>query len=374
MPKKFYEESIEERRRLIFKKTGGFEYSNVLHEFEAEKMIENCIGVYGLPLGVLPAVLINGNQVMVPMVTEEPSVVAGANSASKTVNMYGGVSVIPPQMNIISGQILVSVSDLDRSINKIRESQTFLIKEANKICRNMVERGGGCVAVRVEPTAENLICVYFDIDTKDAMGFNCANSLVEDISPIVATVTNGTCRLKIATNNFNQRVFRATIRIPVNGLKYKNIEGKEIAEGFCLASKWAEKDPDRAITHNKGIMNGIDAVGIASGQDWRAIEASAHIYACRSGKYSPLSKYWVSDEHLHGQLDIPLAIGIVGGSTQINPGSKDSIKLMGCTTSMELGCVMAAVGLLQNFAAVRALYSEGIQSGHMRLHARKFMK
>jgi len=343
----------------------------------ANQMIENAIGVFSLPLGLGLNLEVNGRDYIVPMAVEEPSVVAAVSFAAKIVREAGGFSADSDDPLMI-GQVQVTrYGDPTEAADKILAHKEQILALANSFHPQMVRRGGGAkdVEVRVLPAPEGprgepLLIVHLLIDTQEAMGANLINTAAEGIAPLIEQITGGKVYLRILSNLADRRLSRATCRIPVHLLADFDLPGDQIAEGIAQASRFASADPYRAATHNKGIMNGVDAVAIATGQDWRAIEAGAHAFACRDGQYRPLSHWFLEEGHLVGRLELPLALGTVGGPIKIHHGVQLALKLMRAASACELGQVIAAVGLAQNFAAIRALGSVGIQKGHMALHAR----
>jgi len=343
----------------------------------ANQMIENALGVFNLPIGLGLNMLVNDKDYIVPMVVEEPSVVAAVSFASKIIREAGGffAEADPP---IMIGQVQVTrYGDALEATDKILAQRDQILELANSFHPAMVRRGGGAkdLEVRVLPAPEGprgepLLVVHVIIDTQEAMGANLINTVAEGIAPLIEEITGGRVFLRILSNLADRRLARASCRIPVGLLADFGKTGEEIAEGISQASRFAQADPYRAATHNKGVMNGIDAVAIATGQDWRAIEAGAHAFACREGQYRPLSYWQLEENHLVGRIEVPLALGTVGGPIKIHPGVQAALKLMRVTSARELAAVFSAVGLAQNFAAIRALGSVGIQRGHMALHAR----
>lgn len=340
-----------------------------LDEATANRMIENVIGAFQLPLGIAVNFLINGKDYLIPMVIEEPSVVAAASNAAKMTREGGGVFAISTD-SLMIGQIqIVDVRDPYGAKFEILKNKKELLDLANEHDPVLVGLGGGAkdLEVRVlDSRIGPMIVAHLIVDVKDAMGANAVNTMAEAIAPKIASIAGGRFRLRIVSNLADKRLVRAWTRVPPEA-----IGGKEVAEGIVEAWALADADPYRAATHNKGIMNGIDAVVIATGNDWRAVEAGAHAYAARDGQYKPLSRWELDEEgHLVGTLEMPLAVGIVGGATRTNPLARICLKILGVKTARELAEVIAGVGLVQNLAALRALASEGIQAGHMSLHAK----
>jgi len=347
-----------------------------LDEALANRMIENVVGVFQLPLGIAVNFLINGKDYMIPMAIEEPSVVAAASNAAKMTRAGGGVYTMSTG-SIMIGQIqLLDVEDPYGARFKILKAKDEILQIANEMDPVLVKLGGGAkdLEVRVvESDAEvmgsrigSMLVVHLLVDVKDAMGANAVNTMAEAVAPRLAAITGGRYRLRIISNLADKRLVRAWTRIPPEA-----VGGEEVAKGIVEAWAFADADPYRAATHNKGIMNGVDAVVIATGNDWRAVEAGAHAYAARTGRYKPLSTWEIDEEgYLVGSLEMPLAVGIVGGATRTNPLARIAIKILGVKSAQELAEVIGAVGLIQNLAALRALAAEGIQAGHMRLAAR----
>lgn len=343
----------------------------------ANRMIENALGTFGLPFGLGLNLTVDGKDYLVPMVVEEPSVVAAVSFANKIVRESGGFSAEADDSMMI-GQVQVTrYGDPARATEAILAHKEQLLALANSFHPRMAERGGGAkdVEVRVLPAPEGakgepILVVHLLIDTQEAMGANLINTMAEGIAPLVEQVTGGKVYLRILSNLADRRLARAMCRIPLGLLADFDLEGDVIAEGIAQASRFAQADPYRAATHNKGVMNGVDAVAIATGQDWRAIEAGAHAFACRTGAYRPLSQWLLEEGHLVGRIELPLQLGTVGGPIKIHPGVQLALEMMRVNTVRELARVMASVGLAQNFAALRALGSVGIQKGHMAMHAR----
>ncbi|MCP3140798.1 hydroxymethylglutaryl-CoA reductase, degradative [Pyxidicoccus xibeiensis] len=343
----------------------------------ANQMIENAVGTFSLPLGLGLNMQVNGRDYLVPMAVEEPSVVAAVSFAAKIVREAGGFTAEADDSMMI-GQVQVTrYGDPSVATERILAHKEQILALANSFHPSMVARGGGArdVEVRVLPAPEGprgepLLIVHILIDTQEAMGANLINTVAEGVAPLIEQITNGKVYLRILSNLADRRLARAMCRIPLAQLADFDMPGEEIAEGIAQASRFAEADPYRAATHNKGVMNGIDSVAIATGQDWRAIEAGAHAFACRGGQYRPLSTWYLEEGHLVGRIELPMALGTVGGPIKVHPGVQMSLKLMRTNSVRELAMVFAAVGLAQNFAALRALGSVGIQKGHMALHAR----
>jgi len=342
----------------------------------ANLMIENAVGLYGLPLGIATNFVVNGRDVLVPMAIEEPSVVAGASFAAKLARAGGGFRAIttPPEM---IGQIQVlDVAEPWSARFDLLAAREELLALADASDPVIVNAGGGArdLQVRVfeHTPAGPMLVVHLVFDCRDAMGANAVNTACETLAPRVEQITGGRVLLRILSNLAERRLARARCTAPVEALAGGNFPGEQVACGVVEAWAFAAADPYRAATHNKGIMNGVDAVVMATGNDWRAVEAGAHAYAARSGRYTSLST-WARDGggNLAGTLEMPLAVGVVGGATRVHPTARVALKILGVRTARELAEIVVAVGLAQNLAALRALATEGIQRGHMRLHARQ---
>jgi len=343
---------------------------------QADRMIENVVAVHGLPLGIATNLQVNGRDVLIPMAIEEPSVVAGLSFAAKLAREGGGFEAEsdPPRM---IGQIqILDVPSLADARERILAAKAALLELANARDPVLVRLGGGAQDLQVrllnETTVGPMLVVHLVHDVRDAMGANAVNTACEAIAPELERLSRGRVGLRILSNLADQRLARARCRVPATSLAMEGLRPAEGVQRILEAHAFAEADPYRATTHNKGIMNGIDAVALATGNDWRAIEAGAHAYAARDGRYRPLS-HWRRDEQgdLVGSIELPLAAGTIGGATRVHPTTKLALALLGVQTSQELAQVMAAAGLAQNLAALRALAMEGIQRGHMRLHARQ---
>ncbi|MEM4648428.1 MAG: hydroxymethylglutaryl-CoA reductase, degradative [Nitrososphaerota archaeon] len=372
----FYKLTVEERLRIVAEFAGlSDEEVELLRRYAAldretaSRMIENVIGTFQLPLGIAVNFLINGRDYMIPMVIEEPSVVAAASNAARMTREGGGVFAQSTE-SLMIGQIqLVGIKDPHAARLEILRHRDEILEIANEQDPVLVKLGGGArdLEARVlETRLGPMLIVHLIVDVRDAMGANAVNTMAEAVAPRLASITGGRYRLRIISNLADKRLVRAWTRVPPEA-----VGGKEIAEGIVEAWAFADADPYRAATHNKGIMNGVDAVVIATGNDWRAVEAGAHAYACRYGVYKPLSTWEIDEKgNLVGSLEMPLAVGIVGGATRTNPLARICLKILGVKTARELAEVIGAVGLVQNLAALRALAAEGIQAGHMSLHAR----
>ena len=372
----FYKLTVEERLRIVAEFAGlSEEEVELLRRYAAldrdtaNRMIENVIGTFQLPLGIAVNFLINGRDYMVPMVIEEPSVVAAASNAARMTREGGGVFTQSTE-SLMIGQIqLVGVKDPHAARLEVLRNKEEILAIANEQDPVLVNLGGGARDLEarvIETRLGPMLIVHLIVDVRDAMGANAVNTMAEAVAPRLASITGGRYRLRIISNLADRRLVRAWTRIPPEA-----VGGREVAEGIVEAWAFADADPYRAATHNKGIMNGVDAVVIATGNDWRAVEAGAHAYACRFGTYKPLSTWEIDEKgNLVGSLEMPLAVGIVGGATRTNPLARICLKILGVKTARELAEVIGAVGLVQNLAALRALAAEGIQAGHMSLHAK----
>ncbi|MEM4617610.1 MAG: hydroxymethylglutaryl-CoA reductase, degradative, partial [Ignisphaera sp.] len=370
----FYNLSIDERLKII-KEWAGLSDEEValLRNFGnldpkiANSMIENVVGAISYPFAVAVNFRINGKDYIVPMVTEEPSVVAAASNAARFMREGDGICANADKQYMIA-QIHIVKSLMPRySAMEILKYKDTLIDVANATNNTLIKLGGGVkdIDVRVIETRRGpVIVVHLIVDVLDAMGANTVNTMAEAVASFLERITGGEARLKIVSNYAIYRLARAWVRIPIQNI------GLEIAEKIVDASAIAEVDVYRAVTHNKGIMNGIIAVALATAQDHRAIEAGAHAYAARNGRYRPLSYWDLEGEYLVGTLELPLQVGTIGGAVKTHPIAQIALKILKVTTARELAEVMAAVGLAQNFAALKALVTTGIQAGHMKLHAR----
>jgi hydroxymethylglutaryl-CoA reductase len=368
---------LQRMMRLTVEETSQLEGTEGLPPETANQMIENAVGVFHLPLGMGLNMTVNGRDYIVPMAVEEPSVVAAVSFAAKIVREAGGFTADSDDALMI-GQVQVTrYGDPDVAKAKLLAHKEQILALANSFHPAMQRRGGGAKDIEVRilpapegPRGEPLLVLHLVIDTQEAMGANLINTMAEGVAPMVEDLTGGKVYLRILSNLADRRLARSTCRIPLELLADFDMPGEAIAEGIAQASRFAVADPYRAATHNKGVMNGIDSMAIATGQDWRAIEAGAHAFACREGRYQPLSTWMLEEGHLVGRIELPLALGTVGGPVKIHPGVQASMKILRVGSARELAMVMASVGLAQNLAALRALGSVGIQKGHMALHAR----
>jgi hydroxymethylglutaryl-CoA reductase len=370
----FYKLSVERRRAVI---AGSAALSEAARQHltsgdlplaVADRMTENVVSTFALPLSIGLNVRVNGRDHLVPMVVEEPSVVAAVSNAARMVRASGGFR------GDATASVMTAQVQLDRVAQPVAAAAQLsarrdeIVATANAAIPRMVERGGGCVDVdvRVLDPEEGLLVIHLYVDVGDAMGANLVDTVAERVAPVVQGWVGGTVGLRILSNLPLRRVVHVECDVAADA-----VGGVELADGIARASRFAEMDPFRAVTHNKGVMNGIDAVALALGQDWRAIEAGAHSYAAIGSQYRPVAVWHRTDSGLRGEIELPLAIGTVGGSTQAHPGVRAAMEIVRVDGARQLAVVMAAVGLASNLAALRALAGEGIQQGHMRLHARK---
>jgi hydroxymethylglutaryl-CoA reductase len=335
---------------------------------KADNMVENAIGTFSLPLGVATSFKINGKDYLVPMVIEEPSVIAAASKGAKIARIRGGFEATADESYSI-GQIQVLDADINLAVKKIIESSKEIINLANSKSNTLSKMNKGAKEVsckEIDTPLGKMLIVELLIDVGDAMGANITNTMCEAVSPLLEKITGGRALLRILSNYSTRRIAKVTAVFDK-----KEIGGEDVIDDIILAYQFADNDVYRAVTHNKGIMNGIIAVANATGQDSRAIEAAANAYAARSGQYRSLSKWTKDDDgNLVGSLELPLSVGIIGGIANVHPIAKVCMKILRVSSAQELACVMTATGLAQNYSAIRALATEGIQKGHMRLHAR----
>jgi hydroxymethylglutaryl-CoA reductase len=379
-----YKQSYSQRQSLLA------EYANLTDEElaileagltpeQADMMIENVAGRYALPFGLATNFLVNQREVVVPMVVEEPSIVAGASFAAKLARPGGGFKTSSSDPVMIGQVQVLDLPDLDEAAAKLKSAEADLLAKADHdpIIRKF---GGGARGIECRPLADTpagpMLIVHILYDCRDAMGANTVNTAAEIIAPMIEQITGGRVNLRIISNLADRRTARAECTIPATALARGEFSGSQVARSIFEAWAFAAADPYRAATHNKGIMNGIDAVVVATGNDWRAVEAGAHAYAARGGRYTSLTEWSLVEEgdeitQLKGVLEIPLAVGTVGGATKAHPIARVAMKILGNPNAQTLAEIMVTVGLAQNFAAIRALGTEGIQRGHMRLHARQ---
>ncbi len=376
---------MEERRAVLAgwltpEEIAGLTGATLLPLDLADSMIENVIGTYALPLGLALNFQINGRDVLIPMAVEEPSIVAGASFMAKLVRAGGGFRATATAPEMI-GQIQIldlPPGALPAAAAQIEAQKAYLLDQLAGLHPTLEARGGGARDIEVHPITESPIGAFLVLhliyDVRDAMGANAVNTACEHLAPMIEEITGGRVHLRILSNLSDRRLARAECAIPAGALAHGEFSGEQVRDGIIEAWAFAAADPYRAATHNKGIMNGIDPVVIATGNDWRAIEAGAHAYAARDGRYTSLTTWEQGAQGvLVGTLEIPMAVGIVGGATKVNPAARAALQLMGVTTAAELAEIIVSVGLAQNLAALRALATEGIQRGHMRLHAKKLV-
>ncbi|MEZ7775642.1 hydroxymethylglutaryl-CoA reductase, degradative [Granulicatella sp. 20925_1_45] len=379
---KFYQKPLEERKETLLNHPSlsneakeRLKNDLSLPESVAGQMVENQIEIYGLPYGIVPEIIVNGKSYIVPMVTEEPSVIAAASYASKLINLAGGTTTIQEKREMI-GEIAIVKSPLTLEAvkAKLEEQKESLFTIANNSHPSIVKRGGGIRDIWVEEKStdkKRFYIFYVSVDTQEAMGANMLNTILESLVSPIEAMTAGESIMAILSNLAINSVVTAKCVLSPRILDTKTTKGEDVVDRIVLASEFSKADPYRATTHNKGIMNGIDSVVIATGNDWRAIEAGAHAFASLSGKYQPLTN-WTKDEtgNLVGTITLPLPVGTVGGSISIHPGAQFAHELLGHPSAVELAGIIASIGLAQNLAAVRALVTDGIQKGHMRLQAK----
>jgi len=381
--KKFYELTpagrlarLADESRLPMEQLHALSGAQDLSLAQADHMIENVVGTYALPLGVAQHFLVNGREVPVPMVIEEPSVVAAASFMARLARVGGGFTASADAPEMIGQMQVLDVPDLQKAKNAIEAQRDNLLEEADKVDPLLLKLGGGARDLQVRLITESPIgpfmVLHLIMDVRDAMGANAINTALERLAPRVENITGGRVLLRILSNLADRRLARAQCRIPLEALAFAGFSGEEVRDRIIEAWAFAAVDSYRAATHNKGIMNGVDAVVIATGNDWRAVEAGAHAYAARDGRYTSLSTWSKGDDgSLLGSLEMPMAVGIIGGATRVHPGAAAVVQLMGVKTATELAEVIVSVGLAQNLGALRALATEGIQRGHMALHARQ---
>ena len=352
----------DEELDILQNNNGGISFE------KADKMVENAIGTFSLPLGIATNFKINDKDYIIPMVIEEPSVIAAASKGAKVARIKGGFQVSADESYSI-GQIQVLDVDVSSAIQKINNSSNEILELANSKSNTLSKMGKGAKEVsckKISTSSGDMLIVELLIDVGDAMGANVTNTMCEAVSPLIEKISGGRALLRILSNYSTRRMVKATAVF-----EKEAVGGESVVDNIISAFEFADNDVYRAVTHNKGIMNGTIAVANAVGQDSRAIEAAANAYAANSGRYRSLSKWSKDDEgNLVGTLEIPLSVGIVGGIANVHPIAKVCTKILGVTSAQELACVMTATGLAQNYSAIRALATEGIQKGHMRLHAR----
>ena len=382
MTKKFYKMTLAERHEYLLQnsnlKAEDLETwlpSSGLSFETADHMIENAVGLFSLPLGIAQNFIVNGKPVLVPMVVEEPSVVAAVSYMAKLAQP-GGFKAWMHSQEMIGQVQLLDLADLNAARSLIESHEPELLEQVRALNPGLTRHGGGVRELEVRRIEQSpigsFLVVHLILDAADAMGANMVNTAVESLAPLLAALTGARAHLRILSNLSDRRLATAEVSLSLEKLAFEGFGGEQVRDGVIEACAFAEADPYRAATHNKGIMNGVDAVLLAIGNDWRAVEAGAHAYAARGDHYSSLSTWTAGEDgSLKGSLTLPLAIGIVGGATRVHPAAKTNLKLMGVEHASDLGEIIASVGLAQNLAALRALATEGIQKGHMTLHARQ---
>ncbi len=381
--KKFYQMTLSERLEQLAAESGlsleefkALSGETGLAPEQADHMIENAVGVYSLPIGIARNFVVNNRPVLVPMVIEEPSVIAGASFMARLAAANGGfsASTTPPEM---IGQIqILDVPDLAAAQSRLLEHKVELLQTASTIDPLLSRFGGGPRGIEVRRIYNSpigpFLVLHLIYDVRDAMGANAINTALEQLAPRVAEISGGRVHLRILSNLADRRLARANVTIRLQDLAFEGYPAETVRDGIIEAWAFAAVDPYRAATHNKGVMNGVDAVVLATGNDWRAVEAGAHAYAARSGRYTSLTT-WAKDAagNLTGSIEMPMAVGIVGGATRVHPAAQAALKLMKVGSASQLAEIIVSVGLAQNLAALRALATEGIQRGHMSLHARQ---
>jgi hydroxymethylglutaryl-CoA reductase len=392
----FYKLSVAERRALVAERS-GVDLHTLCSALEtggidasvADKLVENVLGTYALPFGLALNVQVNGKDRLVPMVVEEPSVIAAASNAARMVRHAGGFTAEMSEALMIAQIELRGLADVELALRLLETDSERLLSVARAAVPNLVERGGGPRSIELRQLGEGRVVLHVLVDCRDAMGANLVNSIAEAVGPVATEITGAELGLRILSNLSDRRCAKVTCRVHPEHLVFSRpaavpgtrdsapptsgsgaLSGDAIADGIVAASQFAEADPYRAATHNKGVMNGIDAVVIATGNDFRAVEAGAHAFAALSGRYRPLSVWRRDGVDLVGELALPLALGIVGGTLRVHPAARLALSLLRVESADELALIAASVGLASNLAALRALATEGIQRGHMSLHAR----
>lgn len=375
--KKSYQERLEllkAQALLSPEKQVSLEQDEQMSVTVADQLSENVVGTFSLPYSLVPEVLVNGQEYTVPYVTEEPSVVAAASYASKIIKRAGGFIAQVHERQMIGQVALYQVANPEQAQEKIASKKAELLELANQAYPSIVKRGGGARDLHVEQIKgeTDFLVVYLHVDTQEAMGANMLNTMLEALKPVLEELSQGQSLMGILSNYATDSLVTASCRIAFRYLSRQKDQGREIAEKIALASQFAQVDTYRAATHNKGIFNGIDAILIATGNDWRAIEAGAHVFASRDGRYQGLSQ-WTLDlerEELVGEMTLPMPVATKGGSIGLNPRVALSHELLGNPSAKELAQLIVSIGLAQNFAALKALVSTGIQQGHMKLQAK----
>ncbi|NOZ84979.1 MAG: hydroxymethylglutaryl-CoA reductase, degradative [Deltaproteobacteria bacterium] len=381
----FFKRSIEERARIVAGFAGmdrtSIEWALAqggLNVFHADRLIENVVGTMALPFAVATNFLVDGRDYLIPMVIEEPSVVAAASKAAVLVRENGGFHTEADDPVTISQIEILGLDDPFGAAGELEKSKDKWIAIANETQPQLVSLGGGARDMEFRPDVgkgDGRLVVHLFVDCRDAMGANMVNTMAERLAPVMAEACGGYPGLKILSNLADHRMVRVWVEISPHTLSFGDYAGERVRDGIVGASRFAESDPYRAATHNKGILNGIDAVVLATGNDWRAVEAGAHAYAGKGKGYRPLATWHVGEDgQLVGKMEMPLVMGTVGGTTRVHPAAAFAIKLLGNPTAMQLSRITASAGLASNLAALRALSTEGIQKGHMKLHQRRMEK
>lgn len=373
----FYKLSVEDRLREVAEFSNLSEEeikilkdANSLSEEASDNMVENVIGRFSLPVGVALNFIVNDKEYLVPMVTEEPSVIAAASNGAKVARSSGGFYATNTGSMMIAQIQVIGVEDIEYTKFKIYQNKEEILRRANESDPILISLGGGAKDLEVRriksSISDDMLVIHLIVNTLDAMGANAVNTMAENLAPYIEEITGGSVYLRILSNLATKRLVRASTLI-----KKEELGGEEVVDKIIAAYAFAEADPYRAATHNKGIMNGISAAVLATGNDTRAIESGAHAYASISGSYKPLTSWEkTADGDLAGTIEMPLALGLVGGATKVHPTAKANVKILGVESATELAEVIAALGLAQNLSAIRALATEGIQRGHMSLHAK----
>ncbi|MBC1700571.1 hydroxymethylglutaryl-CoA reductase, degradative [Listeria welshimeri] len=379
---KFYKKTLEERQAILAEyanlneKEQAFLASTGALSFDkANHMIENTVGIYSLPLGLGMNMLLNDKKYIVPMAMEEPSVVAAQSLGAKLIAQNGGITSTATDRKMIGQIELITVPDVEAAEEKVIANREKLIAIANNAHPSLLKRGGGAMDLQVRTTktasGETLFIIHLLVDTQEAMGANMVNTMVETLAPELEILTGGVANMRILSNLVDDATATATCRLSPESLATKTQSGEWVRDRIIAAYEFADADIYRAATHNKGIMNGIDAVIMAFGNDWRAVEAASHTYTARTGSYKPMSKWSKdADGYLIGELTLPMPVAFVGGSIAIHPIASLSKKIARVESAKELAMLVCAVGLTQNLAALKALVTEGIQRGHMSLQAK----
>jgi hydroxymethylglutaryl-CoA reductase len=382
-PKKFYQMTIPERLKFLAERTdlnpedlAALSGESGLTVSAADHMIENVVGLHSLPLGIAQNFIVNGREVLVPMVIEEPSVVASASFMAKLARPTGGFHATTTAPEMIGQMQLLDLKDPLKARDEVLSHKAELLAQIADLDPLLKSKGGGPRDLEAHLITESpigsFLVIHLIYDVRDVMGANAVNTAVEALAPRIEVLTGGRVHLRILSNLADRRLARSEVTINLADLAFEGYSGEKVRDGIIEAWAFAVADPYRAATHNKGIMNAIDPIVIATGNDWRAVEAGAHAYAARTGHYTSLSTWGVDEQgNLTGSIELPMAVGIVGGATRVHPTARACLKLMGVKTASELAEIIVSVGLAQNLAALRALSTEGIQKGHMALHARQ---